>query len=70
MALVAKLYENREEALKVNDGVSIRRRCKELFDPLHKKRLERRANEIMTLSEGLAKPFEKLNMKQKLALLS
>ena len=34
---------------KVKEGASIRRRCKELFDPIYRAKLERRAEEIVTI---------------------
>ena len=51
------------------DGMSLEKRCKQLFDPGHKPRLERKVQAAMELERRAKKGFAKLSVQQKLQVL-
>lgn len=68
-APLAKLLQNRPNSLKISEGISISRRCKELFDPLYSIKVAKKAKEIDLLSKKAGKPFNRFSINQKMLLL-
>ena len=65
--LVSKIVNTEPKLLL--DGVSITKRCKQLFDPRYKKNLERKADLVRAKEKQLQKKFESFSTAKKLKII-
>ena len=56
----------KEPRILLNEGITVNRRVKQLFDPRHVKKVERKAEEVMALQTKMKRNLDSFSIAEKL----